>query len=48
MGAIAAAVRASNAEIIVSVDSDVIVFPTALRELVARFTTPEVAAVGGR
>ncbi|HEY5922914.1 MAG TPA: glycosyltransferase [Kofleriaceae bacterium] len=43
-----AAVRASTAEIIVSVDSDVIVFPTALRELVARFTTPEVAAVGGR
>jgi cellulose synthase/poly-beta-1,6-N-acetylglucosamine synthase-like glycosyltransferase len=42
------AVRASNAEIIVSVDSDVIVFPTALRELVARFTTPQVAAVGGR
>ncbi|HEY5946102.1 MAG TPA: glycosyltransferase family 2 protein, partial [Kofleriaceae bacterium] len=43
-----AAVRASTAEIIVSVDSDVIVFPTALRELVARFTSPEVAAVGGR
>jgi cellulose synthase/poly-beta-1,6-N-acetylglucosamine synthase-like glycosyltransferase len=43
-----AAVRASNAEIIVSVDSDVIVFPSALRELVARFTSPEVAAVGGR
>ena len=43
-----AAVRASNAEIIVSVDSDVIVYPTALRELVARFISPEVAAVGGR
>jgi GT2 family glycosyltransferase len=43
-----AAVRASRAEIIVSVDSDVIVFPTALRELVARFTTPDIAAVGGR
>ncbi|MBV8758448.1 MAG: glycosyltransferase family 2 protein [Deltaproteobacteria bacterium] len=43
-----AAVRASRAEIIVSVDSDVIVFPTALRELVARFTTPQIAAVGGR
>jgi cellulose synthase/poly-beta-1,6-N-acetylglucosamine synthase-like glycosyltransferase len=42
------AVRESTAEIIVSVDSDVIVFPTALRELVARFTGPEVAAVGGR
>ena len=43
-----AAVRASRAEIIVSVDSDVIVYPTALRELVARFTSPQVAAVGGR
>jgi len=43
------AVRESReAEIILSVDSDVIVYPTALRELVARFTTPEVAAVGGR
>jgi cellulose synthase/poly-beta-1,6-N-acetylglucosamine synthase-like glycosyltransferase len=43
-----AAVRASSAEIIVSVDSDVIVFPTALRHLVAGFTAPDVAAVGGR
>jgi N-acetylglucosaminyltransferase len=43
-----AAVRASSAEVIVSVDSDVIVYPTALRELVARFTSPQVAAVGGR
>ena len=42
------AVRETTSEIIVSVDSDVIVFPTALRELVARFTTPQVAAVGGR
>src|SRR5512138_3472194 len=42
------AVRRSTSEIIVSVDSDVIVYPTALRELVARFTSPEVAAVGGR
>ncbi len=42
------AVRESTAEIIVSVDSDVIVYPTALRELVARFTGPEIAAVGGR
>jgi N-acetylglucosaminyltransferase len=42
------AVRASNAEIIVSVDSDVIVYPTALRELVARFVSPNIAAVGGR
>ena len=42
------AVRESKAEIILSVDSDVLVFPTALRELVARFTTPQIAAVGGR
>jgi len=42
------AVRQTRSEIIVSVDSDVIVFPTALKELVARFTGPEVAAVGGR
>jgi cellulose synthase/poly-beta-1,6-N-acetylglucosamine synthase-like glycosyltransferase len=42
------AVRATTSEIIVSVDSDVLVYPTALRELVARFTSPQVAAVGGR
>ncbi len=42
------AVREATSEIIVSVDSDVIVYPTALRELMARFTRPEIAAVGGR
>jgi N-acetylglucosaminyltransferase len=42
------AVRESRAEVIVSIDSDVIVYPTALRELVARFTKPEIVAVGGR
>ncbi len=42
------AVRESRAEVIVSVDSDVIVYPSALRELVARFTEPAIAAVGGR
>jgi N-acetylglucosaminyltransferase len=42
------AVRLATSEIIVSIDSDVTVFPTALRELVARFTGPDVAAVGGR
>jgi cellulose synthase/poly-beta-1,6-N-acetylglucosamine synthase-like glycosyltransferase len=42
------AVRESNSEIIVSIDSDVIVYPTALRELVRRFVSPEIAAVGGR
>ena len=42
------AVRLATSEIIVSIDSDVTVFPSALRELVARFTGPDVAAVGGR
>ena len=42
------AVREATSEIIVSIDSDVIVYPTAIRELIARFTSPEIAAVGGR
>jgi len=42
------AVREATAEIIVSVDSDVIVDRRAVRELVARFTAPDIAAVGGR
>jgi N-acetylglucosaminyltransferase len=42
------AVRKATSEIIVSVDSDVIVHPRALRELVARFVSPDIAAVGGR
>jgi N-acetylglucosaminyltransferase len=42
------AVRECHAEIIISVDSDVIVHPSAIRELIARFTDPSVAAVGGR
>jgi N-acetylglucosaminyltransferase len=42
------AVRESKSEIIVSVDSDVIVHPQAVRELVAGFVAPEIAAVGGR
>ena len=42
------AVRLATSEIIVSIDSDVTVFPSALRELVSRFTSPEIAAVGGR
>lgn len=45
---IAKAVRESTAEIIVSVDSDVILAPTAVEKLVRRFTSPEVAAVGGK
>lgn len=42
------AVRMTDAEIIVSVDSDVIVAPDAVAELMRRFTGPEIAAVGGR
>jgi len=45
---IIAAVRRSTSEIILSIDSDVQVAPDALRKLVARFTHPEIAAVGGR
>jgi N-acetylglucosaminyltransferase len=42
------AVRESRSEIIISVDSDVIVYPTAIRELVKMFASPDIAAVGGR
>jgi N-acetylglucosaminyltransferase len=42
------AVRECSAEIVVSVDSDVIVDPQAVRQLVSRFTSPDIAAVGGR
>jgi cellulose synthase/poly-beta-1,6-N-acetylglucosamine synthase-like glycosyltransferase len=42
------AVRHSRAEIIVSVDSDVIVDRRAVRNLVRRFVDPRIAAVGGR
>lgn len=45
---ISRAVRELEAEIIVSVDSDVIVDRSAVRELTRRFTRPEIAAVGGR
>jgi len=45
--AIIEAVRRSTSEIIVSVDSDVLVDPGALRQLVRRFTSPRIAAVGG-
>lgn len=41
-------VRATQAEIIVSVDSDVIVDRCAVRQLIRRFLYPNVAAVGGR
>ncbi len=42
------AVKQASSEIIVSVDSDVIVQPDAVRQLVRRFVRPEIAAVGGR
>jgi cellulose synthase/poly-beta-1,6-N-acetylglucosamine synthase-like glycosyltransferase len=45
---IAHAVRELQAEIIVSVDSDVVVDKHAVRALVARFVSPRIAAVGGR
>jgi cellulose synthase/poly-beta-1,6-N-acetylglucosamine synthase-like glycosyltransferase len=41
-------VRKSRAEIIVSVDSDVVVDKDAIRQLVRRFVSPRIAAVGGR
>ena len=41
------AVARSRSEIIVSVDSDVTVSPDAVRHMVARFTRPDIAAVGG-
>ena len=45
---IARAVRQITAEIVVSVDSDVLVDGAAVRELVRRFVSPDIAAVGGR
>jgi cellulose synthase/poly-beta-1,6-N-acetylglucosamine synthase-like glycosyltransferase len=41
------AVHVTTSEIIVSVDSDVIVDANAVAELVRRFTSPRIAAVGG-
>ncbi|MGE0549199.1 MAG: glycosyltransferase [Kofleriaceae bacterium] len=42
------AVRATGAEIIISVDSDVVVDRQAIRQLVRRFSSPRIGAVGGR
>ncbi|MCA9677063.1 MAG: glycosyltransferase [Kofleriaceae bacterium] len=42
------AVRETDSEIIVSVDSDVELEPDAIRHLLRRFTSPRIAAVGGR
>jgi cellulose synthase/poly-beta-1,6-N-acetylglucosamine synthase-like glycosyltransferase len=41
------ATRRATSELIVSVDSDCVVDPPAIRELVRRFTDPRIAAVGG-
>ncbi|HEX7840761.1 MAG TPA: glycosyltransferase family 2 protein [Kofleriaceae bacterium] len=41
------AVRRSTSEIIVSVDSDVVLDASAIRQLVRRFTSAQIAAVGG-
>lgn len=38
----------SNAEIIISIDSDCIFHPNAIRELTSCFTEPNVGSVGGR
>jgi len=43
-----AAVRRATSEMIVSVDSDVLIDKGALKALMARFTSPQIAAVGGR
>jgi cellulose synthase/poly-beta-1,6-N-acetylglucosamine synthase-like glycosyltransferase len=40
-------VRTSTSEIIVSIDSDVVVDPPAIRELTRRFVNERIAAVGG-
>lgn len=45
---IARAVRLTDCEIIVSVDSDVFVHPTAVSKLVSWFASPRIGAVGGR
>ncbi len=41
------AVRTATSEVVVSIDSDVVVEPSAIRQLVRRFTSPRIAAVGG-
>lgn len=41
------AVRQTDADIILSVDSDVVVDVDAVRQLCRRFTSPKIAAVGG-
>jgi len=45
---ISRAVQMTDSEFIVSVDSDVVVRPNAIRHLISGFDSPQVAAVGGR
>lgn len=45
---IARVVRSISAPFVVSIDSDVIVHPEAIRELITGFTAQTIAAVGGR
>ncbi len=40
-------IRDASSELIVSIDSDVVIDRRAIRELVRRFTDPRIAAVGG-
>jgi hyaluronan synthase len=42
------ALRHSTAEIVISIDSDCIFHPDAIRELTACFSEPQIGAVGGR
>jgi hyaluronan synthase len=42
------ALQLSNAEIIISIDSDCIFHPDAIRELTACFAEPHIGSVGGR
>jgi len=46
--AINQAVRHTTADVVISVDSDVVLDRRAVRELVRRFASPRIAAVGGR
>ena len=45
---ISMAVARTSAEVVISVDSDVVVDCRATRELIRRFVSPRIAAVGGR
>ncbi|MCX5743974.1 MAG: glycosyltransferase family 2 protein, partial [Proteobacteria bacterium] len=42
------AVEATTAEVVVSIDSDVVVEPAAIRQMIRCFSSDKIAAVGGR